>query len=564
LIGQSGGNQMSLRIAVVGNGYWGKNLVRNFFDLGVLHTVCDGNPLVEADVAAKYPKVIYRRDYANVLVDADIHGIVLATPAALHFNMAKQAILAGKDVFVEKPLALSVAEGAELIELAARCRRLLMVGHILQYHPAVRKLREIINSGSLGRVEYVYSNRLNIGKIRAEENILWSFAPHDISVLLGLLGEEPQSASCEGGFYLSQDVADVTLSQFVFGNGVRAHIFVSWLHPFKEQRLVVVGSEKMAVFDDAAAEKLVLYPHRVEWKDRVPTAVKAEGVPVMFESAEPLRNECREFLDCMESRRSPLTDGREGLRVLRVLNACQQAMESHKTISLSSTPEARNTRYFCHPTAVVDEPCDIGAGTKIWHYSHVMKGAKIGEHCIFGQNCQVAEGVVIGNNVKVQNNVSIYAGTVVEDDVFFGPSCVLTNVTNPRSQVNRHSLYEETTFRRGATIGANATIVCGIELGRYCFIGAGAVVVKNVPDYALMVGNPCRQIGWMSRHGHRLPPPDPDGVMRCPESGFRYHKVDSILRCLDLDEESPLAYELSVGSRTYDKFKHHVSQEVEV
>jgi len=246
------------------------------------------------------------------------------------------------------------------------------------------------------------------------------------------------------------------------------------------------------------------------------------------------------------------------------LNACQQAMETHKTVSLSSTPEAPNKQFFAHPTAIVDEPCEIGAGTKIWHYSHVMKGAKIGEHCIFGQNCQVAEGVVIGNNVKVQNNVSIYAGAVVEDDVFFGPSCVLTNVTNPRSQVNRHSLYEDTTFRRGATIGANATIVCGIELGRYCFIGAGAVVVKNVPEYALMVGNPCRQIGWMSRHGHRLPPPDPDGVMRCPESGLRYHEVGGVVRCLDLDEESPLANELSVGSKTYDKFKRQVSEEVEV
>ena len=170
---------------------------------------------------------------------------------------------------------------------------------------------------------------------------------------------------------------------------------------------------------------------------------------------------------------------------------------------------------------------EIGAGTKIWHFSHILKGAKIGERCIFGQNCQVAENVVIGNNVKVQNNVSIYAGTVVEDDVFLGPSCVLTNVTNPRSQVNRHSLYESTIFRRGATIGANATIICGIDLGRYCFIGAGAVVAKSVPDYALMVGNPARQIGWMSRHGHRLVAPDADGIMRCPESGFRYKEVET-------------------------------------
>jgi UDP-2-acetamido-3-amino-2,3-dideoxy-glucuronate N-acetyltransferase len=185
-----------------------------------------------------------------------------------------------------------------------------------------------------------------------------------------------------------------------------------------------------------------------------------------------------------------------------------------------------------------------------------MKGARIGKRCIFGQNCHVANGVIIGNNVKVQNNVSIYTGTVIEDDVFLGPSCVLTNVTNPRSQVNRHALYEKTLIRRGATIGANATIVCGIELGRYCFVGAGAVVAKNVPDYALMVGNPARLVGWMSRHGHRLTEADSDGIMRCPESGFRYKVAQSgVLRCLDLDEETPLPESLSSGSKTYDDFK---------
>jgi UDP-2-acetamido-3-amino-2,3-dideoxy-glucuronate N-acetyltransferase len=547
---------VSANLAVVGNGYWGKNLVRNFFELGALRTICDGNPLVEANVLEKYPKIAFCRDYSEVLSDDEIHAVVLATPAALHFDMAKHALQAGKDVFVEKPLALSAAEGSELVELASKNRRILMVGHILRYHPAVRKLKELIDSGSLGRIEYVYSNRLNMGKIRTEENILWSFAPHDISVVLGLLGEEPESVTCEGGYYLSRSVADVTLSHLTFASGVLAHVFVSWLHPFKEQRLVLIGSEKMAVFDDAASDKLVLYPHRVEWKDRIPNAVKAESEPVALEAAEPLRNECRHFLDCMVSRRSPLTDGREGLRVLRVLNACQKSLEGHRAVSVAVQPVPPNKPYFVHPTAIVDEPCEIGAGTKIWHFSHIMKGVKIGERCIFGQNCQVADNVVIGNNVKVQNNVSIYTGAEIEDDVFLGPSCVLTNVTNPRSQVIRHSLYEKTVLRRGATVGANATIVCGIELGRYCFIGAGAVVAKDVPDYALLVGNPARRVGWMSRHGHRLPGPDADGVMRCPESGFRYRELKpGALRCLDLDEEAPLPKELSVGSQTYDELK---------
>jgi len=218
-----------------------------------------------------------------------------------------------------------------------------------------------------------------------------------------------------------------------------------------------------------------------------------------------------------------------------------------------------NTEYFVHDSARVDEGAVIGSGTKVWHFVHIMGGAEIGERCIFGQNVMVAGGVKIGNNVKVQNNVAIYTGTVIEDDVFLGPSCVLTNVTNPRSQIVRHSLYEPTVFRRGVTVGANATIVCGIELGRYTFVAAGAVVTTDTPDYALMIGVPARQQGWMSRHGHRLENPDSEGIMICPESGYRYREAEpGVMRCLDLDEEAPLPEELASGIRTYDEFKDEV------
>jgi UDP-2-acetamido-3-amino-2,3-dideoxy-glucuronate N-acetyltransferase len=212
--------------------------------------------------------------------------------------------------------------------------------------------------------------------------------------------------------------------------------------------------------------------------------------------------------------------------------------------------------YFTHESSYIDQPCEIGEDTKIWHFCHVMAGAKIGSRCVLGQNVTIAGDAVIGNNVKIQNNVSVYSGTMVEDDVFLGPSCVLTNVTNPRSQINRHSLYERTLIRRGATIGANATIVCGITIGYYAFIAAGAVVAKDVPDYALMAGVPARRQGWMSRHGIRLGAPDRDGVMMCPESGLRYRETPpGILRCLDLDEEAQLPEALRTGSRTYDSFK---------
>jgi len=212
--------------------------------------------------------------------------------------------------------------------------------------------------------------------------------------------------------------------------------------------------------------------------------------------------------------------------------------------------------YYVNEYAVVDDNVTIGEGSKIWHFSHIQTGAKLGKKCILGQNVNVGNDVTIGNNVKIQNNVSVYTGVTVEDDVFLGPSCVLTNVTNPRSQVVRRNLYEKTLIRRGATVGANATIVCGIVLGRYCFIGAGAVVTKDVPDYALVLGNPARQKGWMSRHGHPLREPDENGIMICPESGFRYKLIDdSRLECLDLGEEESLPDYIAKGEKSYREFK---------
>jgi UDP-2-acetamido-3-amino-2,3-dideoxy-glucuronate N-acetyltransferase len=552
-----------IKVAVVGVGYWGKNLVRNFYELGALEALCDGEASAKANCETNYAGVKFYSDYSKVLADQSINAVALATPAVAHYEMAKAALLAGKDVLVEKPLAVDVKHGEELVKVAEANSRVLMVGHILRYHPAILALQRLIRDGALGKINYVYSNRLNIGKIRTEENILWSFAPHDISVMLALLNEMPNRVSCQGGAYLSEGVPDVTLSHFEFPSGVRAHVFVSWLHPIKEQRLVIVGTEKMAVFDDTADDKLVLYPHKVEWKNRIPVAVKANGEVVQLDTQEPLRAECQHFLDCVKSRTTPVSDGKEGLRVLTVLDACQRAIRNGAINLHAEIKQSQQQRpYFVHESAYADAGAEIGTGTKIWHFSHVMKGAQIGERCVIGQNVNIDGGTIIGNNVKIQNNVSIYTGVVIEDDVFLGPSCVLTNVSNPRSQVNRHSLYETSWFKRGCTIGANATIVCGVTIGRYAFVAAGTVVTKDVPDYALVVGNPSRQIGWMSRHGHRLTSPNREGLMVCPESGYRYRETEpGMLRCLDLEEDAALPAEMTKGTRSYRELKREVKEE---
>ena len=265
------------RIAVIGCGYWGKNLVRNFHKLGALKVICDSDSARVQEMAQSY-KVRAAEDVDELLKEKEIDGVVISAPAALHYSLAKRALLAGKDVFVEKPLALHVEEGEELVELARKQNRILMVGHLLQYHPAILELKRLISEGELGRVQYIYSSRLNLGKLRTEEDILWSFAPHDLSAILYLLGEEPVSVAAHGSSHLNQNVVDVTLTTCEFPSGVKAHIFVSWIHPFKEQKLVIVGDRKMAVFDDTETErKLLVYPHRIDWIDRRPVAHKSEG-----------------------------------------------------------------------------------------------------------------------------------------------------------------------------------------------------------------------------------------------------------------------------------------------
>ncbi len=507
-----------IAVAVVGCGYWGKNLVRNFHQLGRLRVICDVDRTQLEKLQQQYEGIDISTSYEAVLQRQDVEGIVIAAPAEQHYSLAKRALEMGKDVFVEKPLALNVTHAEELTEIARKSGNVLMVGHLLQYHPAITKLKSLVQEGALGKVQYIYSSRLNFGKLRTEENILWSFAPHDISAILFLLGEEPTSVAAHGGNYLNANVADVTLTSCTFASGATAHIFVSWLHPFKEQKLVVVGDRQMAVFDDMQAErKLVLYSHRIEWLDRHPIAKQSEGQVVQLPEQEPLRLECLHFLECISTRQTPNTDGNNGVRVLRILNASERSLKSHGEVqNVSGTKPS----YYVDPTARVDQPTKIGNGSHIWHFSHVMANCQIGENCNMGQNVHVASEVRIGNNVKIQNNVSLYTGVELEDDVFCGPSMVFTNVTNPRSFVNRKNEYKKTLVRRGASLGANSTIVCGVTIGEYAFIGAGAVVTRDVAPFALMVGSPARQIGWMCKCGARLEPNEDQA--HCASCGQNY------------------------------------------
>jgi len=319
-------SNLGINIATIGVGNWGRNLVRNFAELGVLQCICDNQQDLK-ELQEKYSIKNTCANYEELLKSSEIQAVVIATPAATHYEITKAALLAGKDVFVEKPLALDAKEGEELIRLANEHDCILMVDHLLQFHPAVTKLKEIIDNGTLGKLQYIYSHRLNIGKLRNEENILWSFAPHDISVILYLVDDEPQDVFAVGEAYLQDNIFDTTITHLTFTNRLKAHIYVSWLHPFKEQKMVVIGDKGMAVFNDLEEDKLVLYPHKIEWIKQIPVAAKAEKEIIPIDQKEPLRAACEHFLHCVQNRLTPQTDGKEALAVLNILQQAQEKLD---------------------------------------------------------------------------------------------------------------------------------------------------------------------------------------------------------------------------------------------
>jgi predicted dehydrogenase len=328
----------TVRTAVVGCGYWGKNLVRNFHRLSDLRLCCDSSDKVRASIAAAYPDVQVTADYDAVLADADLQAVILATPAPSHAAMAIQALEAGKHVFVEKPLALNATDARSMVDAAAAADRILMVGHLLEYHPAVNYIKDMIDTGELGDVYYLYSQRLNLGKVRAGENALWSLAPHDISVALYLLGEAPEEVEASGQAFLQDGVEDVTFVTLRFASGRVAHLHVSWLDPHKERRLTVVGTRRMVVFNDMEPqEKIKVYDKGVdrprteaaEYDSYAELLQLREGDIVIprLPLSEPLALECSEFLRAIETGVPPRSDGADGLRVVETLEAAQAALD---------------------------------------------------------------------------------------------------------------------------------------------------------------------------------------------------------------------------------------------
>ncbi|MCP5076001.1 MAG: Gfo/Idh/MocA family oxidoreductase [Rhodobacteraceae bacterium] len=520
-----------IQVGLIGCGGWGKNIARNLKELGALAAIADPSEL--ARNLAEQHQARYVTDAAALFADDSITAVAVAAPAKLHHQLTKQAFAAGKDVFVEKPIALDVNEAFELKELAAQHDRVLMVGHLLQYHPVFLHLKDLVRDGKFGRIRHIYSSRLNLGVLRTEENVLWSFAPHDISMILALMGRAPNRVAATENTVLQTGIPDTCSVNMDYGTGPKAEITVSWLHPLKEQQLVVVGDDAMAVFRDTKpwSEKLVLHHNKVTWDGTRPSAVRGETETVDVPQGEPLKEELRHFLQCAKNRTTPRTGPEEAIPVLAVLQAAQTSLDKggdwielpplDGLINGVDEPQlGKAAPHFVHHTSETDDGVKIGRNCKIWHYSHILSGSRLGDNCVVGQNVMIGPNVNVGSGCKIQNNVSIYAGVELEDDVFCGPSMVFTNVLTPRAHVERKDEFAPTLVKTGASIGANATIVCGITIGRFAMIGAGAVVTKDVPDHALVVGNPARQIGWVSETGERL-----GEDMTCPRTGKQYHEL---------------------------------------
>ncbi|KAI0559666.1 Oxidoreductase [Gracilaria domingensis] len=542
-------------LIIVGAGKWGSNIIATATALKLSIAVVDSNSEALA-VARCNPRIPPSCQFFSSL-DAALHAlptaaVVVATPPSTHFAVAKHAIAVGRHVLVEKPLCDTLQDAQQLVDLARSQNVTLMVDHLLHYSVHHRRMLCLIESGLIGKVTRVRMGRSNFGTVRSEENVLWSFTPHDVSILLAICGANtPTAVSCTGHKIVSTHVEDSVCLQVRFRDGIHAQIDANWMHPFKERRTIVYGSKGCLVLNEAMPDATLKKIQAFNWSAKR----KLDGTGVRIEKSEadileylkdqsieavceleqmetkqPLQVVLEHFLESIKEQTAPRTDGNEGVRVLRILSAASESLlKNGKSIPLPSvSPSLQSFKSFVHPTAVVDHGAVLGKGTKVWHFSHIMPGAVLSEQCNIGQNVYIGGKAKLGKNVKVQNNVSIYDNVRIEDDVFLGPSCVLTNVKNPRSHVSRKHEYMSTIIKKGATVGANATIVCGVTLGEFSFVGAGAVVTKDIPPHAMVYGNPAVVKGWMSTTGTKLKLKDysvtheRQSVFICPETKELY------------------------------------------
>ena len=501
------------KICVVGAGRWGTNHIKTLKNLGALAGIVESRENRREELKTLFPDATLFHSVRDVPLD-EYDGFTVATPAETHFEVGSYLLEQGKHVLIEKPIALNTQEAGALRDLANKHGVNLMVGHVLLFHPAIVKIKEMIDSGKIGKLEYIYSNRLNLGTVRTEENILWSFAPHDISIFEYFIGSNPVEVVSRGGAFLTPGIHDTTMTSLTYPNNVVGHIFVSWLHPFKEHRMVMIGSKGMISFEDSSEDKDILfYEKGIDWVQGEPIKRDGPTEVIPYDKGFPLTNELQYFIDHLDGSKLEIADGQNAFDVLEVL---EKATHSLMGTAPNTTEAKTDSDFFVHPTSEVDAGVTVGKGTKIWHYSHIQGGSSLGEQVSIGQNVNVGNNVKIGNSVKIQNNVSVYEGVELEDYVFCGPSMVFTNIQRPRSEFPQRGteFYAKTLVKKSASIGANATIVCGSTIGEYAFIGAGTVVTKDVPAYALVVGNPGKIIGWVDKKGHKLEF-DESGTSKC-------------------------------------------------
>lgn len=493
---------MTLRsdIILVGLGRWGANIHRTLQSKGLCTITVD--PVIGC--GAEYTTL------STALLHHSKLAVIIATPPHTHFPLAKEALQAGRYVLVEKPMCVSVEEAEELSELS---EGRLMVDHLLMHSSPHRRLLRLCKDGVIGRLRRVKMTRFNFGTVRKHENVLWSLLAHDVSLLLGLFTGAVKDVRCVGQAVVTEGVEDYVDVSVRFDDGCIGQVEGAWMHPYKERRAVVYGESGCLVLNEWFHSEKGVEKGGLRWykwsattrEAGVDIEKKEMPLPEMDEETaglhkEALRNVIEHFWRCSQGLERISSDADAGLGVVRVLSAATQSLKSNGIATqVARRPCTADNGAYIHPSATVDSGAMVGAGCKVWHYSHLMGTCTVGSNVSIGQNVFIGASVRIGSGCKIQNNVSVYGGVTVEEEVFLGPHCAFTNVKRPRAFTK--GVLEGTVVRRGATVGANATVVCGVTLGEYCLVGAGSVVTRDVERFAVVVGNPARRVGWVGKDG---------------------------------------------------------------